>query len=114
MKRVLLVACVLALVVAPSLLAASRFLHVQPTLVDPGDYVRVNGRGCLPGDTVFLISRPFLGHAFVQGSVATRARANGTFVRFARIRGGAQPGRYAITARCGGANLGVAAHYRVR
>ena len=64
-------------------------------------------------DTVYLISQAFVGNAFVQHSVATTAHANGTFSRRVRIRTRIHTGRYTITARCGGGNLGVSAHLTV-
>jgi hypothetical protein len=79
-----------------------------------GGAVTVSGKGCRPaGDLVYLISPAFVGNAFVPHSVATRTRSNGAFSRRVRIRMSIRPGRYAITARCGGANLGVSAHLRV-
>jgi len=86
---------------------------VSPTSVARGSHVTVSGRGCRAGDVVYLISPPFVGNAFVQHSVATKARANGTFSRVVRIRLHVRRGRYLITARCGGGNLGVAARLRV-
>jgi hypothetical protein len=105
---------VVALVVAATVTAATPRLSVQPTSVARGGTVTVSGRGCLAGDLVYLISPPFVGNAFVQHSVATRARSNGSFSRHVRIRRYVHPGRYLITARCGGGNLGVAARLRVR
>lgn len=102
-----------ALALAGTAAATTRALHVSPTTVARGGIVTVSGKGCLAGDTVYLISPPFLGNAFVQHSVATRARANGTFSRRVTIRRHVRPGRYLITARCGGGNLGIAAHLRV-
>jgi hypothetical protein len=104
---------VVALVLAATVTAATPRLSVQPTSVARGGTVTVSGRGCLAGDLVYLISPPFVGNAFVQHSVATRARSNGTFSRHVRIRRYVHPGRYLITARCGGGNLGVAARLRV-
>jgi hypothetical protein len=79
-----------------------------------GGTVTVSGKGCRPtGDLVYLISPAFVGNAFVPHSVATRTRPNSTFSRRVRIRMSIRAGRYAITARCGGANLGVSAHLRV-
>ncbi len=105
---------VVVLVGAATVTAATPRLSVQPTSVARGGTVTVSGRGCLAGDVVYLISPPFLGHAFVAHSVATRARANGSFSRRVRIRTSVHIGRYLITARCGGGNLGVAARLRVR
>jgi len=102
-----------ALALAGAAAATTRALHVSPTTVARGGVVTVSGKGCLAGDIVYLISPPFVGNAFVQHSVATRARANGTFSRRVRIRRYVRPGRYLITARCGGGNLGIAAHLRV-
>jgi hypothetical protein len=104
---------VAGLVVAATVTAATPRLSVQPTSVARGGTVTVSGRGCLAGDLVYLISPPFVGNAFVQHSVATRARSNGSFSRHVRIRRYVHPGRYLITARCGGGNLGVAARLRV-
>jgi hypothetical protein len=104
---------VVALVVAATVAAATPRLSVQPTSVARGGTVTVSGRGCLAGDVVYLISPPFVGSAFVAHSAATRARANGSFSRRVRIRTSVHVGRYLITARCGGGNLGVAAHLRV-
>jgi hypothetical protein len=89
-------------------------LRVHPTSAARGGTVTVSGTGCRAGDIVYLISPPFVGNAFVQHSVATRARPNGSFSRRVAIRRSIRAGRYAITARCGGGNLGVAAHLRVR
>lgn len=74
----------------------------------------VYGHGCRAGDVVYLISPAFVGNAFVQHSVGTKAHANGTFSRRVLIRLHIRPGRYGITARCGGGNLGVLVHLRVR
>jgi hypothetical protein len=106
-------ATILALVVAGTIAAATPRLVVHPVSVARGGTVTVSGRGCLAGDLVYLIARPFVGHAFVQHSVATRARSNGTFSRHVHIRTTIRPGRYLITARCGGGNLGVSAALRV-
>jgi len=107
-------AAVASLLIATAVTAATPRLSVQPTSVARGGMVTVSGRGCLAGDLVYLISPPFVGNAFVAHSVATRARSNGTFSRRVRIRRYVNPGRYLITARCGGGNLGVAARLRVR
>jgi hypothetical protein len=108
------VVAAVALVLGAAATAATVRLSVQPTSVARGGTVTVSGRGCIAGDTVYLISPPFVGHAFVAHSVATLARSNGSFSRRIRIRRFVRPGRYLITARCGGGNLGVAARLRVR
>jgi hypothetical protein len=104
---------VVALVVTGSLAAATPRLTVQLASVARGGTVTVSGKGCRAGDLVYLISPPFVGNAFVAHSVATRARPNGSFSRRVRIRTSIRSGRYLITARCGGGNLGVSARLRV-
>jgi hypothetical protein len=104
---------VAALVLAAIAAGATPRLTVQPKSIARGGTVTVSGRGCLAGDLVYLISPPFVGHAFVSHSVSTRARSNGSFSRRVRIRTSVHAGRYLITARCGGANLGVSAALRV-
>ena len=97
-------------------LAAHPALHVTPTTVRPGATVRVTGNadGCPRGDTVTVISRAFRGHGFAGiGAVFTRVGAGGSFAAPAHVRIRIRPGRYAITARCGGGNLGVSARLRV-
>jgi hypothetical protein len=102
-----------ALTAAAANAASARHLAVSPTSVLRGGHVTVSGRGCRAGDVVYLISPPFVGNAFVEHSVGTKARANGHFARVVRIRSHIRAGRYTITARCGGGNLGVTAHLRV-
>jgi hypothetical protein len=106
-------AALAALVLAGTVVAATPRLTVQPTSSARGGVVTVSGKGCRAGDLVYLISPPFVGHAFVAHSVATRARSNGTFSRSVHIRTSIHAGRYLITARCGGGNLGISARLRV-
>jgi hypothetical protein len=113
LRIVTLATAVVALVLAGTLAAATPRISVHPASIARGGTVTVSGRGCRAGDLVYLISPPFVGHAFVAHSVATRARSNGSFSRNVRIRTSIRAGRYLITARCGGGNLGVAAHLRV-
>jgi hypothetical protein len=102
-----------ALVLTGTLGAATARIRVQPGSVARGGTVSVSGTGCRAGDLVYLISTPFKGNSFVQHSVATRAHSTGNFSRTVRIRTNVRPGRYLITARCGGGNLGVSARLRV-
>jgi hypothetical protein len=99
---------------AGSATASTATLHVSPTVAHRGTVVTFTGSGCTPGDTVFLISRLFPGHAYGVGAISTRARANGHFLRRFRIRLSTPRRRYGITARCGGGNLGIVVHVRVR
>jgi hypothetical protein len=94
--------------------AAPPGLRVSPASTARGTVVTFTGSGCPAGDTVFLISRLFPGHAYGIGAISTRVRASGHFLRRFGIRATTPRRRYTITARCGGANLGVAVHLRVR
>jgi hypothetical protein len=92
-------------------------LRVRPSTVSPGALVRVSGNaaGCPRGDRVTVISRAFRGPDFAGlGSISARVRAGGAFSGSGRVRRYARAGRYAVTARCGGGNLGVTAFLRVR
>jgi hypothetical protein len=92
-------------------------LHVRPAIVSPGGVVTVYGNadGCPRGDQVVVLSRPFAGTPFAGiGTIRARVRAGGAFSAMGRIRRLARPGRYVVTARCGGGNLGVLVHIRVR
>jgi hypothetical protein len=94
--------------------AAPAALQVSPTTAPRGALVTFTGAGCLRGETVFLISRLFPGNAYGVGAISARVRASGHFLRRFRVRLGTPRRRYTITARCGGSNLGLAAHLRVR
>ena len=91
-------------------------LRVAPTVVAAGARVRVYGNadGCPRGDTVYALSRAFSGPAYAGlGAVKAPVRAGGRFSATGRIRRDAKPGRYVVSARCGGGNLGVTARLRV-
>ena len=98
--------------IAVAVLAAT--LHVTPTVAARGTVVTFTGSGCTAGDTVFLISRLFPGHAYGVGAITTKVRANGHFLRRFRVRATTRLRLYGITARCGGGNLGIVVHVRVR
>jgi hypothetical protein len=115
------VSVLIAILVATSATAAGATtrpsLHVRPTVVDPGGRVTVTGNadGCPRGDTVTIISRVFPGQGFAGvGAISGRVRAGGAFSATGRARANAKAGRYGITARCGGGNLGVLVYLRVR
>ena len=118
-RRAVAVAATAALALAGSSAAApSRIsLRVRPTIVAPGALVRVSGNadGCPRGDVVMALSRAFAGPGFAGlGGISARVRARGAFSGTGRVRRYAAPGRYRVTARCGGGNLGVSAFLRVR
>jgi hypothetical protein len=46
-------------------------------------------------------------------AVYAKVKSGGSFGHSVKIPAGRAAGRYTITARCGGGNLGVAAHLRV-
>ena len=71
--------------------------------------------GCPLGDSVTLISRTFAhAHDFAGlPAVYAKVRAGHKFHVTARIPATKPPGVYAVTARCGGGNLGVRASIRV-
>jgi hypothetical protein len=98
-------------------LAAGPTIKVDPTSVRRGYVVRVFGvvPGCAVGNQVTLLSRAFSHRHEFAGVPAIFAEV-GTGHKYSkrtRIPARRRPGRYAITGRCGGGNLGVTAHLRV-
>ena len=91
-------------------------LSVVPSTVAPGGAIRVVGNAgdCPRGDTVFAISLAFPGRQFgAAGALTGRVARGGAFSIRGRVRSRVARGRYVVTARCGGGNLGVAAHVRI-
>jgi uncharacterized repeat protein (TIGR01451 family) len=88
-------------------------LHVAPSRVPPGARVRIfgNAGGCPAGDQVTLMSRAFSpAHNFAGvPAVFARVRRDGGFSTTTQIPRGRAAGRYVVTGRCGGGNLGVSA-----
>jgi hypothetical protein len=118
MKRGLAAVTILApTVCVAAASAAAPSLSLSPTSVRRGHLVRISGSadGCNVGNTVFVISRAFPHtHEFAGVSaVLARVRTGGRFSATTRIPRLRRPGRYGVTARCGGGNLGVLAHLRV-
>jgi hypothetical protein len=121
MRRSLVAAAVLAtagVLTAVALAARTAVsLSVTPSVVHRGQIVTVDGNadGCSVGNTVFVISRAFAGpHEFAGvPAVVPKVRSGGSFHANARIRRHPHARRFVITARCGGGNLGVAAHLTV-
>jgi hypothetical protein len=116
-KASLAIAVVAAGWAVTAAMAAPPSISVAPTPVRRGHSVVVKGSadGCTVGNTVTLISRAFShAHDFAGlPAVLTKVRAGGAFKVSTRIPAGKKPGRYTITARCGGGNLGVSAHVKV-
>jgi hypothetical protein len=98
-------------------LAVAPSLSVTPTTVKRGHLVTIRGSadGCPAGDRVTLISRAFRHTHDFAGlpAVFATVRPGGAFRTTTRIPSRKRPGRYAVTARCGGGNLGVRAFVRV-
>lgn len=109
---------VAALAVVPAAAASPPSLMLTPDHVRAGGVVRVHGSagGCPAGDTVFVLSRAFAPrHEFASvPAVLARVRADGTFAARTMIPHTRRSGRYSVTARCGGGNLGVLRTLTVR
>lgn len=114
------VAIILGVIVGfvPTLTAEAASIAVTPTSVPvggtvtlTGDVLGPNGQpGCQVPGTVTLISGAFAGQgSFQNQDVETTAGADARYRAQAKILSGVAPGTYMITARCGGANLGVQA-----
>lgn len=88
-------------------------LAVTPSRVPAGGRVLVHGvaGGCAAGDAVTVISHAFSPvHSFAGvPAVYAQVGAAGRFSVATQIPGATPPGRYGLTARCGGGNLGVSA-----
>jgi hypothetical protein len=116
MKMIAAVAAAGLAVSAAPALAARVHLVVKPARVPAGGRVTVTAASspCLPVDTVTLISKAFRGRAFGgEGAVTGAVGRRGSFAVTARIRRTLRPGRYLVTARCGGGNLPSGAVIRV-
>jgi hypothetical protein len=117
--RVIVLALV-GLVVGAGVAAAAPTaeIHVKPNRAYRGEVVRVFGTvagGCATGDQVTLISKAFSGtHEFAGvPAIFARSRSDGSFSKRTRVPGTRKPGRYSISGRCGGGNLGVQARLRI-
>jgi hypothetical protein len=92
-------------------------LHVRPGVVLAGHSVRVFGGAgtCAKGDRMTLISNAFSpAHRFGgKPAVYTTVVSGHTYSVITTIPANRAPARYAVTARCGGGNLGVTTFLRV-
>jgi hypothetical protein len=97
--------------------AAAVSLTVSPPIVARGGtaYIRGNAGGCPRGATVFVLSRAFPHTHMFAGVPAVLAKVGvgGRFRATTRIPLALRIGRYRVTARCGGGNLGVLAWFTV-
>jgi hypothetical protein len=107
-----------AIALAPAAAGSVVHLSLSPSIVRPGGTVQIRGNadGCGRGATVFVLSRAFVHtHEFAGVSaVQAKVRAGGAFRATTVIPRTRRPGRYNVTARCGGGNLGVLVHLTVR
>src|SRR5262249_22527942 len=112
------VVVVAALALPSAAAAASPSLTVAPPSVVRGHVITLTGSapGCRVGNRVTLLSRAFVRTHVFAGvpAVYANARRGGAFTVRTRIPAARVPGRYAVTARCGGGNLGVLRHLAVR
>ena len=120
-QRIWFLAClgaVLAGGLASIVPAATPSLSVLPASVRAGGTVRLSGSadGCTAGSNVFLLSGAFVRRHEFAGvpAVLARVRPGGGFRVWTTIPRSRRPGRYVITGRCGGGNLGFAVSLRVR
>ena len=118
MRRVFLIALMVTLLASTGVaLAAGPTINTDPTRVTQGGVVRVFGvvPQCARGNTVTLLSRAF-SHRHEFAGVPAISAVVGRHHRYSKrttIPAQRRPGRYRITGRCGGGNLGVIAHLRV-
>jgi hypothetical protein len=93
-------------------------LALEPSAVERGHVVVVTGSAgdCPTGDGVAILSRAFVHRHDFAGVPAVYARVHpsGLFRVATRIPRTKAAARYTVTARCGGGNLGVVKHLRVR
>ncbi len=98
--------------------ASSPSIVLTPSTVVRGHSVVVHGSagGCPRGDTVTLLSRAFSARRSFAGvpAVFAKVKAGGAFSVRTTIPSTRRAGRYAVTARCGGGNLGVLKYLTVR
>jgi hypothetical protein len=119
---VLVLAALASLTVAASALgsashpaASSPSLHVQPRTVRPNGAVHVFGHAgsCAAGSKLTALSSAFPEITFGVGGLTGRVRANHAFSIHGYVRGNVPAGKYSVTARCGGTDIGVAAKIKV-
>lgn len=105
---------------APGALAASNFLKVSPSKVNPGKTVTVSGsvgNGCQTGhkgDAAIIFSNAFKGATkqnfagvpSVSASLSTSK--NGAFSLKVKLSKKVKTGSYQVGGRCGGGNFGAA------
>jgi len=118
-RRVLGIAVLsVTLVVVTSAMAAAPSLTLTPSSVLRGHVVLIKGSAgdCPSGDAAIVISKAFVHTHNFAGlpAVFARVKPGGSFRVRTRIPATKRRGRYQVTARCGGGNLGLLKHLTVR
>jgi hypothetical protein len=114
MTRRLLTALAVALLAVPAALAATPrpTLTLTPVSVMRGHVVRLQGTAgdCSTRDAVTLLSKAFVHTHDFAGlpAIYAQVKAGHTFSVETKIPATKATGRYTVTARCGGGNLGFA------
>jgi LPXTG-motif cell wall-anchored protein len=100
---------------AVSIVVSRSTAAIGDTVVVSGDTTTASGTHCAAGEDVTLISDAFKGHSEFAGvgAVVTKTDVNGRFRVSVTILAVVTPKTHTITARCGGANLGVEASLTV-
>jgi hypothetical protein len=112
-SRALIAVLVATAALAPAVSAGGSlpYLIVSPTAVHRGHSVALRGWSshCPLGDPVLILSRAFVHRHDFAGVPAVYAKVlrGGHFAATMRIPPRRAAGRYRVTARCGGGNLGV-------
>ena len=116
MKAVAVVALALVAVSSAAAARSHTRIAVRPGTVSPGAAIHVTGNAapCRLGNHIYAISKAFPGHQFGIGAFTGLVRAGGAFTITGHVRRTIRAGRYGVTARCGGGNLGVVAYFRIR
>jgi hypothetical protein len=117
-RTVTLILVAVTVVTGTASAAAAPTIKVSPNRAYRGEVVRVFGSvagGCMAGDQVTLTSRVFNpAHEFAGvPAVFARVRSDGSYSKRTRLPRRRKPGRYSISGRCGGGNLGVTARLRI-
>ena len=115
MLRLATAALALALPAAAAARRRSRWRRI-PSPAATSCCVTGSAGDCPAGDAVTILSHAFVHTHDFAGvpAVYARVRAGGAFHVSTRIPATRKPGAYTVTARCGGGNLGVLKHLRVR
>jgi uncharacterized protein (DUF58 family) len=113
----LIAAALVATLCVAAATAASVSLSVSPATVRSGKTVTIKGNAgdCRLGNRISILSRAFVHtHKFAGvPAVYAKVRIGGSFSTTTTIPRTRMRGRYVVSARCGGGNLGVTAHLRV-